>query len=171
MFKDYYKILDIPVNATPEEIKQAFRYQAIRWHPDRNPNVGTTQQMQEINEAYLILKDAEARARYDVEYLRFNHFRQQQQEQQNEKDKTKQKEEQQTNQRQHTSTDYTVADDILKKWMDNAQKQAVALAQQTIRDMKGVAGAAASGCVSGIIQLIIVTVVLNLIFLLFKSCN
>ena len=55
--------------------------------------------------------------------------------------------------------------------MDNAQKQAVALAQQTIRDMKGVAGAAASGCVSGIIQLIIVTVVLNLIFLLFKSCN
>ncbi len=169
MFKDYYKILDIPIQATAEEVKQAFRNQAICWHPDRNPNVDTTLQMQEINEAYLILKDAEARARYDIEYKRFNHFRQQQQEQQ--KEKAKQKEEQQTNQRQYNSTDYTVADDVLKKWMDNAQKQAVALAQQTIRDMKGVAGAAASGCVSGIIQLVIVTVVLNFIFLLFKSCN
>jgi hypothetical protein len=49
--------------------------------------------------------------------------------------------------------------------MENAQKQAVALAQQTIRDMKGVAGAAASGCMSGIIQLVIVTVVLNIIVL------
>lgn len=165
MFKDYYKILDIPVHSTPEEIKQGFRNQAIRWHPDRNPNMDTTLQMQEINEAYVMLKDTEARARYDIEYQRFNHFRQQQKERQKEKDKTKQKEE------QHTTSDYTVADDILKKWMDNAQKQAVALAQQTIRDMKGVAGAAASGCVSGIIQLIIVTVVLNLIFLLFKSCN
>ncbi len=169
MFKDYYKILDIFVHATPEEIKQAFRKQAIRWHPDRNPNVDTTRQMQEINEAYLILKDAEARARYDIEYQRFNYF--QQQEQQKEKDKTKQRDEQQTNQRQYTATDYTVADDILKKWMDNAQKQAVALAQQTIRDMKGVAGAAASGCVSGIIQLIIATVVINIIVLLFRSCN
>lgn len=170
MLKDYYKILDIPINSTSEEIKQAFRNQAIRWHPDRNVNVDTTQQMQEINEAYLILKDAEARARYDIEYQRFNHFRQEQQEQQKEKDKTKQKEEQHTNQRQHTTTDYTVADDILKKWMENAQKQAVALAQQTIRDMKGVAGAATSGCITGIIQLVIVTVVINLIVLLFKSC-
>ncbi|MCB0513978.1 MAG: DnaJ domain-containing protein [Bacteroidetes bacterium] len=170
MFKDYYKILDIPVHATAEEVKQAFRNQAIRWHPDRNPNVDTTVQMQEINEAYLILKDAEARARYDIEYQRFNYF-QQQQEQQREKDKTRQKEEQQTKQRQHTTTDYTVADDILKRWMDNAQKQAVALAQQTIRDMKGVVSAATSGCISGIIQLVIAIVVINLISLLFKSCN
>lgn len=171
MLKDYYKILDIPVNATPEEIKQAFRKQAIHWHPDRNPNIDTTRQMQDINEAYLILKDTEARARYDIEYQRFNHFRQQQQEHQKEQDKTKHKEKEQTNQQQHTATDYTVADDVLKRWMDNAQRQAIALAQQTIKDMKGVAGAAASGCASGVIQLIIVTVVANLIFVLFKSCN
>jgi curved DNA-binding protein CbpA len=171
MFKDYYKILDIPIHATPEEVKQAFRKQAIRWHPDRNPNMDTTLQMQEINEAYLILKDAEARKRYDIEYQRFSHFRRQQQEQQKEKAKTTQNEQQQTKERDNATTDYTVGDDLLKKWMENAQKQAVALAQQTIKDMKGVAGAAASGCMSGIIQLIIATVVINIIVLLFRSCN
>jgi curved DNA-binding protein CbpA len=171
VFKDYYKILDIPVFATPEEIKQAFRNQAIRWHPDRNPDMDTTIHMQEINEAYLILKDAEAKARYDVEYKRFTYFRQQRQEQKKEKAKTSEKESKQTKEEQNTTTHYAVDDDILKKWMENAQKQAVALAQQTIRDMKGVAGAAASGCLSGIIQLVIVTVVLNLIVLIFRSCN
>ena len=168
MFKDYYKILDIPVYSSTEEIRQAFRNQAILWHPDRNQNVDTTLQMQEINEAYLILKDTEARERYDVEYKRFNHFKQHQQE---EKAKTRQEANQHKKEQQNNYTDYTVVDDMLKKWMENAQKQAVALAQQTIRDMKGVAGAAASGCVSGIIQLIIVTVILNFIVLIFRSCN
>jgi len=36
MFKDYYKLLDITQNASEEEIKKAFREQAIKWHPDRN---------------------------------------------------------------------------------------------------------------------------------------
>lgn len=169
MFKDYYAILAIHQDATREEIKAAFKRQAIKWHPDKYPGMDTTRQMQEINEAYLILKDAEARERYDIEYKRFTHFREQQKEQQ--KAKTEEKESQQKKEQQNTTTDYTVVDDILKKWMENAQKQAVALAQQTIKDMKGVAGAAASGCVGGIIQLIIVTVILNLIILIVRSCN
>lgn len=169
MFKDYYAILAIHQDATQEEIKEAFKRQAIKWHPDKNPGMDTTRQMQEINEAYLILKDAEARERYDIEYKRFTNFREQQKEQQ--KAKTEDKESQQKKEQQNTTTDYTVADDILKKWMENAQKQAVALAQQTIKDMKGVAGAAASGCVGGIIRLIIVTVILNLIVLIVRSCN
>ena len=57
MFKDYYKLLDIQQNASDEEIKKAFREQAIEWHPDRNQGTDTTLRMQEINEAYLILKD------------------------------------------------------------------------------------------------------------------
>jgi len=72
MFKDYYKILGIAPNATQEEIKRAYRSQSMRWHPDRNPGVDTTEKMQDINEAYNILKDAVTRARYDAEYARFN---------------------------------------------------------------------------------------------------
>ena len=34
--EDCYRILDIPESATEEEIKKAFRKQALRWHPDKN---------------------------------------------------------------------------------------------------------------------------------------
>lgn len=75
MFKDYYKILGIAPDATQEEIKKAYRVKSMRWHPDKNPGMDTTAQMQDINEAYNILKDPVTRARYDAEYARFNSTR------------------------------------------------------------------------------------------------
>ena len=39
MFVDYYKVLEIEKNANSNEIKSAFRSQAIKWHPDKNPNI------------------------------------------------------------------------------------------------------------------------------------
>ena len=68
MFKDYYSILGIPENVTPEQIKDAYRTQALKWHPDKNPDRDTTEQMKDINEAYSILSNADTRARYDKEY-------------------------------------------------------------------------------------------------------
>ena len=79
MFKDYYAILEISQSATLAEIKSAYRNQAMKWHPDKNRGMDTTEKMKEINEAKLILTDAEARVRYDREYLRFKSFQQEKQ--------------------------------------------------------------------------------------------
>ena len=74
MFVDYYKILEIEKSSTQQEIKVAFRKQAIKWHPDKNPGIDVNEKMQLINEAYLILKDEEARNHYDIEYIKFYNF-------------------------------------------------------------------------------------------------
>ena len=176
MFKDYYKILEVSQNATDEEIKKAFREQAIKWHPDRNQGTDTTLRMQEINEAHLILKDKEARTRYDIEYNKFKQHQERQQKNTTENEKAKSEsqhkhqEEKQSN-RQYEYSDFKVEDDLLEKWMANAKRQSVELAKQTIRDFKGVTKAAANGCVNGIVQLVIWVVVINLIVLLFRTCS
>ena len=68
MFKDYYKILDIHRHATAQEIKSAYRAMSMKWHPDKNPGTDVTNIMQDINEAYAILKDTNKRERYNQEY-------------------------------------------------------------------------------------------------------
>lgn len=175
MFKDYYKLLEVTQNATNEEIKKAFREQAIKWHPDRNQGTNTTLRMQEINEAHLILKDKEARERYDIEYNKFKQYQENKSRTESEKTKAdkekKNYQEQENSRRQYKYSDYKVEDDLLAKWMANAKIQAVELAKQTIKDFKGVTKAAANGCLNGIIQLVIWVVVANLIFFLFKACN
>ena len=70
MLKDYYSILGISFNASDEEIKRAYRALSKRWHPDVNPRLDTTAIMQDINEAYYILKDSAMRVRYDAEYVK-----------------------------------------------------------------------------------------------------
>ena len=177
MFKDYYKLLEITQNANDEEIKKAFREQAIKWHPDRNPGTDTTLRMQEINEAYLILKDKEARERYNIEYGKFSQYQENKSRTESEKAKSEndekktQSQEQNNSRRQYEYSDYKVEDDLLAKWMANAKSQAVELSKQTIKDFKGVTEAAAKGCMNGAILLVIWVVIANLIFLLLKSCN
>ena len=68
MFKNYYSILGIPETSTLAQIKAAYRAQALKWHPDKNPDRDTTELMKDINEAYSILSNVDARARYDKEY-------------------------------------------------------------------------------------------------------
>jgi curved DNA-binding protein CbpA len=74
MFIDYYKVLEIEQSASHSEIKVSFKKQAIQWHPDKNPNIDVNEKMQLINEAYLILKDEEARNHYDIEHKKFYDF-------------------------------------------------------------------------------------------------
>ena len=63
MSKDYYKILQVPRNATKEEVKQAYRKLAHQFHPDKQG--GNEAKFKEVNEAYQILGDEQKRAQYD----------------------------------------------------------------------------------------------------------
>lgn len=63
MSKDYYKILGVDKNASPDEVKKAFKKLALQHHPDR-PG-GSEAKFKEINEAYQVLGDAEKRKRFD----------------------------------------------------------------------------------------------------------
>lgn len=62
---DYYSLLGVSRNAGQDEIKKAFRKQALKYHPDRNQEPGAEAQFKAINEAYGVLSDESRRARYD----------------------------------------------------------------------------------------------------------
>lgn len=65
VFKDYYKILDLTnTNVNFEEIKDAYRYQVKKYHPDRNKR-NTEEIIQDINEAYKVLSDTTLKRKYD----------------------------------------------------------------------------------------------------------
>ena len=65
-YKDYYKVLGVDKNATPEQIKKAYRKLARQHHPDVNPNdKGAEQKFKELNEANEVLSDPEKRKKYD----------------------------------------------------------------------------------------------------------
>lgn len=64
-FHDYYARLGVSRQATPEEIKKAFRGLARRFHPDISKAPDAEQRMSELNEAYVVLSDPDKRAAYD----------------------------------------------------------------------------------------------------------
>jgi curved DNA-binding protein CbpA len=66
MSKKYYEILEIKENATPSEIRVAYKTQALKWHPDKNPNniKQAEEKIKKINEAYEILSDEIKRRKY-----------------------------------------------------------------------------------------------------------
>ena len=66
-FKDYYQTLGVTKEASPEEIKRAFRKLAIQYHPDKakGDKQQAEEKFKEINEAYEVLGDPEKRKKYD----------------------------------------------------------------------------------------------------------
>jgi len=190
MFIDYYDILDIDPKASQSEIKAAFKKQALRWHPDKNAGADTTQKMQKINEAYLILKDSEARKLFDAEYHRYQEFQTKQKqarrtekqkrerysetnnETQQETGNTKNQNDQTKNHQKQSKDTYEIYDETLKKWMQNARQQAVHLAKQTIDDIRGMSKESGqvmgNVIVHGTIRFLIFGLVMTIIV---RACN
>lgn len=64
--KDFYDILGTNKSSSPEEIKKAYRQNAIKYHPDKNPgDKAAEDKFKEAAEAYEVLSDPDKKQRYD----------------------------------------------------------------------------------------------------------
>ena len=64
--RDCYEVLGVPRDASPEQVKKAYRDLAFRYHPDKNPgNKEAEERFKEATAAYEVLSDPEKRSRYD----------------------------------------------------------------------------------------------------------
>ena len=71
---DYYEVLQISPNADPDMIHRVYRLLAQRFHPD-NQETGDAPRFRQITEAYQVLSDPEARAKFDVQHQEIRHER------------------------------------------------------------------------------------------------
>lgn len=64
-FRDYYETLGVSRDASPEEIRKAYRTLARKYHPDVNKDPEAETKFKAVNEAYEVLKDPDKRKKYD----------------------------------------------------------------------------------------------------------
>ncbi len=164
---NYYKTLNVEPDATQKAIKKAYKREASKWHPDKNHSPEATSRMQDINEAYLILGDEEARIRFDKEYKFYessyskNNYGYTYTEKNN-------NESSQNN--SYAKQDYNFKDDILKDWINKAKNQAKTMTKQSLEDLFGMSHAASKAAydatknwILALIITVIIIIILNAI--------
>ncbi|MEO0406302.1 MAG: J domain-containing protein [Cyanobacteria bacterium P01_A01_bin.135] len=71
MATNYYQLLQLPLEASQQDIKQAYRRLAKQFHPDSNRTIGDHEHISRLNAAYEVLGDPSKRRQYDVQ-LRYS---------------------------------------------------------------------------------------------------
>lgn len=169
MFKDYYKILGVSFSANDADIKRVYREMSKKWHPDRNPNIDVTATMQDINEAYAILKDSTKRSRYDKEYQRFRGIFETVKTSQCDVDVEKRQSQPDWN------YEYDVQDENLKEDIKNAREYAKELVEEFLKELKKTSKAAVKGAATNAFNYtvgwIIAGVLLTIIGTLIRTCK
>jgi curved DNA-binding protein CbpA len=74
--KDLYKLLEIPTQASQDDIRKAHRRLVLKYHPDANPNDPTaTERFKQVQQAYEVLSDENKRREYDKRFHTFSRRR------------------------------------------------------------------------------------------------
>ena len=169
MFKDYYAILEISFPSDEKEIKAAYRKQSLRWHPDRNSDRNTEEEMKAVNEAYAILSKPDLKEKYDIEY---GIFRKQETEKQQAayKRNTEQTYGNPSNYKQWEYA-YDVKDETLKTDIHNARKSAEEYVKAFMSSLKTDAKSAAKGALSGALPYILGGIISLLLIPLVQMCS
>lgn len=66
MGRDFYSVLGVPRNASAEDIKKAYKRQALLFHPDKNKSQGAEERFKKVSEAYSVLTDPNKRQIFDT---------------------------------------------------------------------------------------------------------
>jgi curved DNA-binding protein len=74
-YKDYYQILGVSKNSTPDELKKAYRKLARKYHPDTNKDKDAESKFKDISEAYDVLSDPDKKSKYDNLGNSYNRFK------------------------------------------------------------------------------------------------
>lgn len=132
MIKNHYETLGVSPNADKQTIKKAYRKLALEFHPDRNKSPDAHEKFIEINEAYLILYDDEARLRYDREYQ--YHFARKEEPRTEYSERTEKQQKSTSQEFGKERTYQRYEDEDLNKWSKNAREQAESFAKMAFNE-------------------------------------